>query len=73
MYIIGRALDCSDQRKRNNTVSRKVVTILTVAKCKPEFLNVNSSFLLSSLSQEIGVIISDDDQPILVDWCNHEY
>ena len=61
MYIIGRALDCSDQRKSNNTVSRKVVTILTVAKCKPEFLNVNSSFLLSSLSYEIGGIISDDD------------
>ena len=28
-------------------VSRKVVKILTVAKCKPEFLNVNTSVLLS--------------------------
>ena len=47
MHIIGSALDCSDLRKRNNAVSKKVVKNLTAAKCKPEFLNVNTSFLLS--------------------------
>ena len=47
--------------KKNRAVSRKVVNILNVAKCKPEFLNVNTSFLLSSLSKDIGGIISDDD------------
>ena len=54
-------LDCSDQRKQTNKVSRKVITNVTLANCKLEFLNVNTSFLLSSLSQEIGGI-SDEDK-----------
>ena len=41
-----------------------------VAKCKPEFLNVNEhfslAFICSSLSYEIGGIIGDDDKTALM-------
>ena len=40
----------SKKKKQYSEQEIKVVKMITVAKWKPEFLNVNTSFLLSSLS-----------------------
>ena len=64
MHIIGSALD-QRTKKKNNIVSMKVVQYSHCCKMQviiPECEHFRLAFICSSLSQEIGGIIGDDDK-----------